>query len=173
MFEIKSGVRWRWTDPAAAPRGAEVRTALERLAERSRRTNGDDGVVPTRLAYAILFVSDLDLAIGFYRDVVGIPLRFRADAYAEFATEGAKLALFPRSELPALVGRQAPPDPVPWPQGELAFFVEDVDVEYDRLRRLGFRVLAPPTDRPWGERTLHVADPDGNVIELTLAKQAR
>jgi catechol 2,3-dioxygenase-like lactoylglutathione lyase family enzyme len=43
--------------------------------------------VPTRLGYAILFVSDLDRAIGFYRDVTGVPLRFRADAYAEFATE--------------------------------------------------------------------------------------
>jgi catechol 2,3-dioxygenase-like lactoylglutathione lyase family enzyme len=43
--------------------------------------------VPTRLGYAILFVSDLDRAIGFYRDVIGAPLRFRADAYAEFASE--------------------------------------------------------------------------------------
>ena len=58
----------------------------------------EDVRVPTRLGYAILFVSDLDRAIGFYRDVIGVPLRFRADAYAEFATEGAKFALFPRSE---------------------------------------------------------------------------
>ena len=28
-------------------------------------------------------------------------------------------------------------------------------------------VLAPPTDRAWGERTLHVADPDGYVVEFT------
>lgn len=50
--------------------------------------------MPTRLGYAILFVSDLDGAIGFYRDVIGVLLRFRADTYAEFATEGAKFALF-------------------------------------------------------------------------------
>jgi len=31
--------------------------------------------VPTRLGYAILFVSDLGRAIGFYRDVTGVPLR--------------------------------------------------------------------------------------------------
>ena len=43
--------------------------------------------MPTRLGYAILFVSDLDRAIGFYRDVIGVPLRVHADAYAEFATE--------------------------------------------------------------------------------------
>jgi lactoylglutathione lyase len=127
--------------------------------------------VPTRLGYAILFVSDLDRAISFYRDVVGVPLRFRADAYAEFATEGTKFALFPRSELPALIGRHAPPDPAPWPQGELAFFVEDVDAEYERLRRMAVPMLAPPTNRPWGERTLHIADPDGNLVELTRAKR--
>ena len=127
--------------------------------------------MPTRLGYAILFVSDLDRAIGFYRDVIGVPLRVRADAYAEFATEGAKFALFPRSELPGLIGHYAPPDPAPWPQGEVAFFVDDVDREHARLQDAGVPVLAPPTDRPWGERTLHVADPDGNVVELTRAKQ--
>jgi lactoylglutathione lyase len=127
--------------------------------------------LPTRLGYAILFVSDLDRAIGFYRDVIGVPLRFRADAYAEFATEGAKFALFPRSELPGLIGHYAPPDPAPWPQGDVAFFVDDVNREHARLQDAGVPVLAPPTDRPWGERTLHVADPDGNVVELTRAKQ--
>ena len=106
-----------------------------------------------------------------HSDVIGVPLRFRADAYAEFATEGAKFALFPRSELPGLIGHYAPPDPAPWPQGEVAFFVDDVDGEHARLQDAGVPVLAPPTDRPWGERTLHVADPDGNVVELTRAKQ--
>lgn len=130
-----------------------------------------NGLVPTRLGYAILFVSDLDRAVGFYRDVIGVPLRFRSEAYAEFATEGAKFALFPRSELPALIGLDAPSDRVPWPQGEVAFFVEDVDADHARLQAAGVAVLAPPTDRPWGERTLHVVDPDGNVVELTRAKR--
>jgi hypothetical protein len=31
-FEIESGVRWRWTDPEAAARDRQVRSALERLA---------------------------------------------------------------------------------------------------------------------------------------------
>lgn len=76
-----------------------------------------------------------------------------------------------RSELPGLIGHYAPPDPAPLPQGEVAFFVDDVDGEHARLQDAGVPVLAPPTDRPWGERTLHVADPDGNVVELTRAKQ--
>jgi flavin reductase (DIM6/NTAB) family NADH-FMN oxidoreductase RutF len=31
-FEIEAGVRWRWTDPQAQARDAEVRGALKRLA---------------------------------------------------------------------------------------------------------------------------------------------
>lgn len=127
--------------------------------------------MPVRLGYAILFVSDLERSIDFYRDVIGLPLRRRAEAYAEFETAGAKFALFPRSALPELIGREAPEGRVPWPQGEVAFICDDVDAEHARLAAAGIEILAPPTDRPWGERTLHVADPDGNVVELTRPRQ--
>ena len=123
----------------------------------------------SRLGYAILFVSDLDRSVTFYRDVIGLPFRFANESYAEFATEGAKFSLYGRAHLPELIGRDAPMGPAPWPQGEVAFMVEDVDAEHARLAGLGVQVLAPPTDRPWGERTLHVADPDGYVVELTRA----
>jgi len=126
--------------------------------------------VPPRLGYAILFVSDLERSVAFYRDVLGLPFRFASESYAEFATDGAKFSLFARSHLPELIGREAPPGEAPWPQGEVAFFVDDVDAEHERLARAGVRILAPPTDRPWGERTLHFADPDGNVVELTRPK---
>ena len=49
--------------------------------------------------------------------------------------------------------------------------MDDVDREHAWLQGAGVPVLAPPTDRPWGERTLHIADPDRNVVELTRAKQ--
>lgn len=124
-----------------------------------------------RLGYAILFVSDLERSVRFYRDVIRLPFRFSTGTYAEFATEGAKFSLFARSALPELIGREAPPDEVPWPTGEVAFFCDDVDAEHDRLVQAGVRVLARPADRPWGERTLHIADPDGNVIELTQPKR--
>jgi lactoylglutathione lyase len=126
--------------------------------------------MPARLGYAILFVADLERSITFYRDLIGLPFRFAVEGYAEFATEGAKFSLFARSGLQELIGREAPAGEVPWPQGEVAFFVDDVDGEHERLAAAGVRVLAPPTDRPWGERTLHVADPDGNVVELTRPK---
>jgi lactoylglutathione lyase len=126
-----------------------------------------------RLAYSILFVADLERSVRFYRDTIGLPFRFATESYAEFATEGAKFGLYARPHLPELIGRSVPTEAVPWPQGEVAFFIDDPDAEHERLRRAGVHVLAPPTDRPWGERTLHLADPDGNVIELTRPKERR
>jgi len=46
-----------------------------------------------RIEYAIIFVSDMKQAIEFYRDVVGLPLKFESPEWTEFASEDAGLAL--------------------------------------------------------------------------------
>src|SRR5271170_7606570 len=47
----------------------------------------------TKLSYAIEFVADMHRAVAFYRDVVGLPLKFESPGWSEFSTEGATLAL--------------------------------------------------------------------------------
>jgi lactoylglutathione lyase len=127
--------------------------------------------VPSRLGYAILFVADIERSVRFYRDVIGLPFRFANESYAEFATEGAKFSLFARSQLRELIGREPSTGGASWAHGEVSFLVEDVDAEHERLESAGVEVLAPPTDRPWGERTLHLTDPDGHLIELARPKR--
>jgi predicted enzyme related to lactoylglutathione lyase len=46
----------------------------------------------------------------------------------------------------------------------LAFTVEDVDAEYERLLEMGITIIEPPTTRPWGARNMHFCDPDGNHV---------
>lgn len=46
-----------------------------------------------RLNYAIVFVSDMARSVAFYRDVIGLPLKFDSPEWSEFATEGATVAL--------------------------------------------------------------------------------
>ena len=46
-----------------------------------------------RVSYAIVFVSDMKRSVAFYRDVIGLPLKFDSPEWSEFATEGATLAL--------------------------------------------------------------------------------
>ena len=48
----------------------------------------------------------------------------------------------------------------------LAFTVDSVDEEYERLKSMGVTILEPPTTRPWGARNMHFCDPDGNHIYL-------
>jgi lactoylglutathione lyase len=115
-----------------------------------------------RIGYVILYVSDLDASIEFYRDVVGLPYRFTDAGYAEFATEGTRFALYERRRAEWLTGRTVTPGPA----AEIVLLVDDVDAHASRLQALGTTVLSGPTDRPWGHRTVHIADPDGFVVEL-------
>jgi predicted enzyme related to lactoylglutathione lyase len=48
----------------------------------------------------------------------------------------------------------------------LSIDVDDVDVLLPRVAGLGGRVTGGPTDMPWGQRVLHVRDPDGNALNL-------
>ncbi|HEY5989706.1 MAG TPA: VOC family protein [Streptosporangiaceae bacterium] len=105
----------------------------------------------------------LERSIAFYREMIGLQLKFQDRGYAELATEGTKFGLFERAKLPELIGRDARAG---GPGGEVAFLVEDVDAEAARLRAAGAEILLGPTDRPWGHRTLHLLDPDGFVVEL-------
>ena len=53
----------------------------------------------------------------------------------------------------------------------IAFTVEDVDREYQRLLETGAKIMDKPETRPWGARYLSLLDPDGNRIYLrSLAK---
>ncbi len=115
-----------------------------------------------RIDYVILYVSDLERAIAFYRDVVGLPFKFSDRGYAEFATTNLKFALFDASRALDLIGRE----PTGAFGAEVLIVTEDVDAEAERLRAAGAEILSGPEDRPWGHRTLHVAGPDGHVVEF-------
>jgi catechol 2,3-dioxygenase-like lactoylglutathione lyase family enzyme len=46
-----------------------------------------------RLGYAIHFVADMDRAVAFYRDTLGLALKFASPGWTEFATGETTLAL--------------------------------------------------------------------------------
>jgi lactoylglutathione lyase len=115
-----------------------------------------------RIDYVIQYVDSLERSVKFYRDVIGLTVRIEGDGYVEFEMENTKFSLFERSRLPNLINREGGNPPC----GEIGFLIEDVDGEVQRLSGLGVEILTGPVDRPWRERTLHIADPDGNIIEF-------
>ena len=114
------------------------------------------------LDYVILYVRDVERAVEFYRDVIGLRHRFTRDGYAEFGTGRAKFGLLGEERAAELVREMASGGG----GSEVLFLVEDVDRQAERLRGEGVRILSGPEDRPWGHRSLHLADPDGHVVEL-------
>jgi lactoylglutathione lyase len=50
-----------------------------------------------KLTYAIHFVGDMDRAVAFYRDTLGLTLKFASPGWSEFDTGATTLALHPAS----------------------------------------------------------------------------
>jgi len=46
----------------------------------------------TQLRYAIKFVADMDKAVKFYRDVLGLRVKFESPGWSEFVTGETTLA---------------------------------------------------------------------------------
>ncbi|GKX66403.1 glyoxalase [Clostridium sp. TW13] len=46
----------------------------------------------------------------------------------------------------------------------LAFTVNDIDAEYEKLVKLGVEIIKKPKLRPWGAKNMSFYDPDRNVI---------
>jgi hypothetical protein len=74
-----------------------MRPAIAAASAPSRRdTTG--GPMQARFSHSILFVADMGRAIAFYRDVMGLPLKFQSPSWSEFETGSVTLALHPASE---------------------------------------------------------------------------
>jgi lactoylglutathione lyase len=119
--------------------------------------------------YLILIVDDLDRALGFYVDVLGLRLGHRSGGYAQLDTGATRLALYTRSAMAETLGLSLEPPAADAPGFEVGFKVTDVDAAFAELIARGAQPVMPPTDRFWGQRTAYVRDPDGHLIELAQA----
>lgn len=102
--------------------------------------------------------------VEFYQKLSGLEAARPADGFAEIQFEGAVLAissehlikLFNAGAATAAANRSA----------ILEFEVEDVDAVFERMNALGTDVAMPATLMPWGNRSLLLRDPDGNLVNL-------
>ena len=116
--------------------------------------------------YVVVVVEDLDRALRFYCDLLGLPLDHRSGPFAQFATGVTRVALYERRAMAATLGRELEPPSPDAPGFELGFKVDDCDAAFDDLVSGGAAPAVPPTDRVWGQRTAYVRDPDGHLVEL-------
>ncbi len=116
--------------------------------------------------YVVLVVEELDRALAFYCDVLGLQLGHRSGSYAQLETGVTRVSLFERQAMAATLGRDLDAPSPDAPGFELGFKVDDCDAAYTELVAAGATPAVPPTDRAWGQRTAYVRDPDGHLVEL-------
>ena len=103
----------------------------------------------------VLMAQEMDRAIAFYRDVIGLELRLQAgDDWAELGGGDAAVALHG--------GGNAEYRPT-----GLAFTVSDVAAACEEVRGGGGRIMRDPEERA-GEGIIlaHLADSEGNGFQL-------
>ena len=116
--------------------------------------------------YVVLIVEELDRALRFYTEVLGLRLGHRSGEYAQFDTGSTRLALYTRRAMTEILGISLDVPTAHAPGFEIGFKVANVDTAFSDFVARGALPVVPPTDRAWGQRTGYVRDPDGHLIEL-------
>lgn len=113
-----------------------------------------------RLNYAIVFVSDMARSVAFYRDVIGLALKFESPGWSEFATGEATLALH------AGEGRgSAAEEGHPSGRCHPGLAVADLDEFHKKMTERNVRCIQQPRT-VFGSKIAQYADPDGLAISV-------
>jgi lactoylglutathione lyase len=119
----------------------------------------------TKLVYAIVFASNMDRSVAFYRDVLGLTVKFASPEWTEFATEGTTLALHPAT-LPN--PDSSLPTKTPAGRCQLGFGTDDIDLFHTQMLTQGVPCIQPPKAEH-GTTLAVYADPDG--LPFTIAQR--
>ncbi|MBT2594017.1 VOC family protein [Arthrobacter sp. ISL-72] len=132
------------------------------------------------LQYCNITVHDVEEALVFYRDALGLEVRndvasgeFRwvtlgspdqpdleivlSEPHAGRSREDGDTmqALLTKGVLPMLV-----------------FRTDDLDAAFEKVRASGAEVMQEPIDQPWGPRDCAFRDPSGNMVRINQAPKA-
>jgi lactoylglutathione lyase len=117
-----------------------------------------------QIDYTVIFARDMAAMRHFYGTVLGFPVLNELSArWIAYRVGSTTLALAEHG------GRFKDPAPPPGVLSvQLAFRVAPklVDACAAELAAAGVKIESPPTDQPFGHRTLFFRDPDGNVLEI-------
>ena len=104
------------------------------------------------------YVSDMERAVKFYGETLGLEKKYEFSSYAGFECGGVEIGLIPASGQKQKRSSASP---------SVQFLVDDVNRFCDRLSRAEVTFIKPLHEETWGGRQATFADPDGNILEIT------
>ncbi|UAJ80225.1 VOC family protein [Leifsonia sp. ZF2019] len=119
------------------------------------------------LAATRIFTDDVDGMVAFYERVTGLGATRRHPLFAELVTPSGTLAIASTRTVAAMgdSGMRAADNHSVC----LDFRVgspDAVDAAHRDLSEGAARIVQEPADMPWGNRSLLIADPDGNLVNV-------
>jgi len=123
-----------------------------------------------RINYIRLLTTNYDDMIQFYRETLQLELTHRNDQakYAEFKTETSSISIFDKKNMAKALDMDYP-ETIHECQDKnmIVLYTDSFDEFAAALHDKHIVPLMGATERPeWGTRTLHLRDPDGNLIEI-------
>ena len=118
-----------------------------------------------QIDYTMVIVSDMARSVEFYRDKLGIPLKFQSPDWTEFVTGATTLALHGggvRQEQSGPNGKDKAAGTC-----SIGFNVDNLDEVYMQLKAKGVLFIMHPTAREGeGIRLAVAVDPDGLAVSF-------
>jgi catechol 2,3-dioxygenase-like lactoylglutathione lyase family enzyme len=126
------------------------------------------GVMKLKIADYCQIVESVEKSAAFYKDVLGLPMRFRNENFADFEMPGgARLALWEYTHVAQVVGAEAIGPKGNRSMGMINFkTAEDLDATVAEWKQKGVNFIAGPKVFPYGAYAAYFKDPDGYLWEL-------
>lgn len=111
-----------------------------------------------------IITADIKRLARFYEQITGISVTMYSEDFGELKTPACTLAIGSTRTLQLFGGDVA--RPAANHTAIIEFRVDNVDHEYERLKKVFSEFVQEPTTMPWGNRSLLFRDPDGNLINF-------
>jgi len=113
-----------------------------------------------------IITANIEEMITFYELLTGIPAVKYTPDFAEVKTKTATLAIGSTRTL-QFFGGDSVAEAAQNRSLIIEFLVGDVDEDFKRLKSLfNEQMVQEPTVMPWGNKSLLLRDPDGNLVNL-------
>ncbi|MER5811306.1 VOC family protein [Streptomyces sp. NPDC002033] len=111
-----------------------------------------------------IITADVARLVGFYEKATGAAAAWATEDFAEIRTPGATLAIASTRTVPLFAPGSA--RPADNRSVIVEFLVDDVDRVHGDLTAFVSDFVTEPTTMPWGNRSLLLRDPDGNLVNF-------
>ena len=109
-----------------------------------------------KIGEVCLLTNDVRRLADFYKQLLGVENNSNDETHQFILTEETMLSVYHDGTVKNTQNQNIC----------LAFTVDDIEKEYEKVLASGAKIIEAPTRRPWGAINMSFYDPDNNVLYL-------